>query len=291
MILETRHRTTYAYAHPVSVSHHLLHLVPRATGSQTCRTSAIEVSPAAAVQQAGTDYFGNPSTFLTVQASHSELVIEATSRVELRAATRPQPADTTPFERVVERLRRPRSAEALAAAELALPSPQAPLVPALTAWAAPSFAPGRPVLAAALDLMHRVHKSFRYDPAATTALTTVAEAFALRAGVCQDLAHVMIAALRGQGLPARYVSGYLLTRPQPGRERLVGADASHAWLAVWAGEAGWVDLDPTNDVVPGLEHVTLAWGRDYADVAPVTGVMFGGGEHVVRVAVDVAPVP
>jgi transglutaminase-like putative cysteine protease len=289
VILKVRHRTTYAYAHPVSVSHHLVHLTPRTGGHQLCHEHALEVAPAPTVQADESDYFGNGTTFLTVQTAHTELVLEATSRVEVRARRPHEIAATPAWERLAERLRRPRSLEALTAAELALPSPRAPLVDELTAWARPSFPPARPVLEGALDLVGRIHREFRYDPSATDAGTSVAEAFTLKAGVCQDFAHLAIAALRGLGLPARYVSGYLLTRPPPGRERLIGADASHAWLAVWTGEQGWIDLDPTNDVVPGEEHVTLAWGRDYADVAPVTGVMFGGGEHRVHVAVDVAP--
>jgi transglutaminase-like putative cysteine protease len=289
VILDARHRTTYAYDVPVSVSHHLLHLTPRATGGQLCLATALTVTPEPTVRFAEPDYFGNVATFLTVQSPHSELVIEATSRVEVTPRQPVAAERTRPWEQVAERLRSPRSPEALAAAELALPSPLVPHVPEVTRWAAVSFAAGRPVLAAVLDLVHRLHAEFRYDPAATTTTTTVAEAFALKAGVCQDFAHLAIAAVRGQGLPARYVSGYLMTRPAPGRPRLVGADASHAWLAVWLGEEGWVDLDPTNDVVPGEGHVTLAWGRDYGDVAPVAGVMFGGGDHRVRVAVDVVP--
>jgi transglutaminase-like putative cysteine protease len=138
--------------------------------------------------------------------------------------------------------------------------------------------------------MARIHMDFRYDTTVTDAYTAVDQVFEIRAGVCQDLAHVGIAALRALGLPARYVSGYLLTRPPPGRERMIGADASHAWFAVWAPPFGWVDLDPTNDMIPGDGHITVAWGRDYGDVAPINGIVTGGGEHLIEVGVDVLPI-
>jgi transglutaminase-like putative cysteine protease len=144
------------------------------------------------------------------------------------------------------------------------------------------------VLAAARDLTHRIFTDFAYEPGATNLATSVSDAFAMRRGVCQDFAHLGLSCLRAFGIPARYVSGYLMTRPPPGGERLIGADASHAWLAVWIPGHGWVDLDPTNDMIPGQEHITVAWGRDYGDVSPVSGVMFGGGAHEVAVSVDVA---
>jgi transglutaminase-like putative cysteine protease len=160
----------------------------------------------------------------------------------------------------------------------------------IAGYAAQSFPPGRPVLAGALELMHRIHKDFRYDTTVTDVTTPVDRVFEIRAGVCQDLAHVGIAAMRSLGLPARYVSGYLLTRPPPGKPRLLGADASHAWFSVWAPPFGWVDLDPTNDLIVGESHVTSSWGRDYGDVAPVAGIILGGHDHVVDVGVDVIPV-
>ncbi len=160
----------------------------------------------------------------------------------------------------------------------------------LPGYALESFTPGRPLLAAALDLMSRIHEDFRYDTTVTDASTPVDRVFEIRAGVCQDLAHIGIAAMRSLGLPARYVSGYLLTKPPPGQERLIGADASHAWFSVWAPPFGWVDLDPTNDLIPGEGHITVAWGRDYSDVAPINGIVTGGGDHLIEVGVDVIPV-
>jgi transglutaminase-like putative cysteine protease len=287
MIYEVSHRTVYRYGQPVSVSHHLLHLTPRDSPLQICRDSAIEITPAPSVRTRGADYFGNPTSFVTIQESHVELVLHALSIIEVAPRPVPDPDATPDWEEVRESACRERSAEALEALELSFASPYVPLLPELGAYAAPSFPPGRPVLEGARDLMSRIHQDFAYDPAATTLATPVAEAFAQRRGVCQDFAHIALACLRMLGLPARYVSGYLLTRPPEGKERLVGADASHAWLSLWVPGRGWVDLDPTNDLIPGDEHVTVAWGRDYGDVSPVSGVMFGGGAHTVQVGVDV----
>jgi transglutaminase-like putative cysteine protease len=288
---EVSHRTTYRYRQPVSVSHHLLHLAPRDAAFQSCRGAAIEISPAPTVRSADVDYFGNPTTFVTIQQSHTELVLHALSVIlsviEVRERAIPEPASTPAWESVRNRTVQDLSAEALRALEFTFASPYVPLSSELRSYAAASFPAGRPVLEAARELARRIHADFRYDSGATTPATGVAEAFSLRRGVCQDFAHVGLACLRSLGLPARYVSGYLLTRPPEGKERLVGADASHAWLAVWMPGHDWVDFDPTNDLIPGREHVTVAWGRGYDDVSPVSGVLFGGGEHEVSVAVDV----
>jgi transglutaminase-like putative cysteine protease len=290
VIYEVSHRTVYRYSQPVSISHHLLHLTPRPAVFQTCRDSAIELAPAPSVRAPGTDYFGNPTTFVTVQQNHVELVLRALSIIEVEPREVPEAAATPAWEAVRDRAQDERSPEALEALEFAFASPYVPLLPELRAYAARSFTPGRPVLEAARELTHRVFADFKYDPTATTLTTGVAEAFALRRGVCQDFAHIELACLRALGLPSRYVSGYLVTRPPEGTERLVGADASHAWLSLWVPGHDWVDLDPTNDLIPGDEHITVAWGRDYGDVSPVSGVMFGGGEHRVSVAVDVVRV-
>jgi transglutaminase-like putative cysteine protease len=289
LIYTVSHRTTYSYDEPVSISHHLLHLAPRGTGRQRCRDWALEVDPAPSVRTDDRDYFGNPVTFLTVQQSHRRLVLHASSSVEVQRPELPDAAATPSVGQVRAALAQARGADALAALEHSFPSPYVPFEAELGAWAAPLLAADAPYLAAARALCGRIHAEFRYDPEATSVATPVAAAFRLRRGVCQDFAHLAIACLRAAGLPARYVSGYLLTRPRAGGERLVGADASHAWLAVWLPEQGWVDLDPTNDLVVGEEHVTVAWGRDYGDVAPVSGTIFGGGRHEVTVAVDVMP--
>jgi transglutaminase-like putative cysteine protease len=290
VIYEVSHRTTYRYGQPVSVSHHLLHLTPRLASFQSCRDTAIEMTPAPTVRASSIDYFGNPMTFVTIQQSHVELVLHALSVIEIKDRPVPGAMDTPPWEDVCRRLETDRSPEALEALEFTYGSSYAPVLPGLEDYALRSFARERPLLDAARDLTHRIHEDFRYDPGATTLGTSLAEIFAMRRGVCQDFAHVELACLRAIGLPARYVSGYLLTRPAEGKERLVGADASHAWLSVWISDHGWVDLDPTNDMIPGGEHITVAWGRDYGDVSPVSGVMFGGGAHEVIVNVDVTVV-
>jgi transglutaminase-like putative cysteine protease len=236
------------------------------------------------------DYFGNPLTFLTIQEQHEQLTIESLSLVDVVAPEPREPARTMPWDRIFRQLEQRRTRDDFAALQFAFDSPHTRASADLAAYALQSFAPDRPVLEAALDLTHRIHRDFRYDSDATSVATPVDEVFRLRRGVCQDFVHVQLACLRALALPARYVSGYLLTRPPPGREKLVGSDASHAWVSVWCADAGWVDLDPTNDMATGDEHVTLAWGRDYGDISPINGVTFGGGQHVIEVAVDVIPV-
>jgi transglutaminase-like putative cysteine protease len=287
VIYEVSHRTVYSYSQPVSISHHLLHLTPRDGAFQVCRDTAVEITPSPTVRAPGTDYFGNPTTFVTIQQNHVELVLHALSSIEIADRPVPEAAGTPPWEAVRDTARQDRSGAALQALEFTFASPYVPLAPEMRAYAARSFKPGRPVLEAGRELTHRIFTDFTYEPGATTLATGLVRAFAMRRGVCQDFAHIQIACLRALGLPARYVSGYLLTRPPEGKERLVGADASHAWLAIWIPGHDWVDLDPTNDLIPGREHITIGWGRDYGDVSPVSGVMFGGGAHEVTVAVDV----
>ena len=288
MKFEVSHRTVYRYSQPVSISHHLLHLTPRPATFQRCSDFAIEISPAPSVRAADVDYFGNPTTFVTIQQTHRELVLHALSMIDVAERPVPATAATPAWESVRQLVREDRSPQTLEALELTFASGFIPLLPQLEAYALVSFTPGRPILEAARELTQRIFKDFRYQPGATNLATSVAEVFAMRRGVCQDFAHLQIACLRLLGLPARYVSGYLLTRPASGKERLVGADASHAWLSIWVPGEGWIDLDPTNDMIPGDEHITVAWGRDYADVSPVSGVMFGGGDHEVLVSVDVS---
>lgn len=288
MIYAVRHTTRYAYESPVTLSTHRLRVTPRETAHQRLRRFALEVTPDLCDLIAERDSFGNAAHLLEIREGHDSLVVEARSEVALTA---PSPTlDRTPWEDVAAAAARPRGAEALEAAVFAYPSRFSVADDALEDYARESFAPGRPTLDAARELTARLHADFAYDPTATHAGTLAAEAFGLRAGVCQDFAHVFLACLRALGLPARYVSGYLLTRPPEGRPRLVGADASHAWASVWTPLAGWRDFDPTNDAVPALEHVTCAWGRDYGDVGPIVGVVLGGGAHDLTVEVDVAPI-
>ena len=287
MIYAVRHATTYHYEQPVTLSTHRLRLTPRETPRQKLRRFALDVAPEGARLVAERDIFGNAAHLLDLRQDHDTLTIEARSVVERLPAA--PPVDATPWEQVAAAAARPGGTEALAAAPFAFPSRFTGADDALEDWARTCFTPGRPALEAAAAMMSRIHADWAYDPEATHAGTTAVEAFGLKRGVCQDFAHVFLAACRALGLPARYVSGYLLTHPPEGQPRLIGADASHAWAALWTPEAGWAEFDPTNDCVPDLEHVTCAWGRDYADVGPVVGVVLGAGAHRLEVAVDVTP--
>lgn len=281
------HVTTYAYAEPVSLCQNVAHLAPRPSRRQAAEAPVLSITPDPAVIEDRVDYFGNPVCYFTVQEPHRELTVSVEHRVEV--TPEPAPAHTPAWEAVRDRLPADRAAGWLDAYQFAFDSRFVAAGPRYAEYARPSFAPGRPVLEAARDLIRRVHADFVYDPRATTLATPVAEVFESRRGVCQDFAHLTLSCLRSLGLAARYVSGYLSTLPPPGKERVVGADATHAWVGLFCGDAGWVDLDPTNDAVPADRHVLLAWGRDYEDVSPLKGVILGGGAHTVRVAVDVRP--
>lgn len=281
------HVTTYAYAEPVSLCQNVAHLAPRPCHRQRAEPPVLSITPDPAVIEDRVDFFGNPVCYFTVQEPHRELTVSVEHRVEVEPD--PVPAASPPWELVRDRLPTERGAVWQDAYQFAFDSRFVAADRRYADYARPSFAPGRPVLDAALDLMRRVHTDFVYDPRATTLATPVAEVFETRRGVCQDFAHLMLSGLRSLGLAARYVSGYLSTLPPPGKARAVGADATHAWVSLFCGDAGWVDLDPTNDTVPTDRHVLLAWGRDYEDVSPLKGVILGGGAHTVRVAVDVRP--
>jgi transglutaminase-like putative cysteine protease len=287
VLYDIRHKTTFSYEELVSVSHHVLHLTPRSHPLQTCIDSETIVEPTPAVDSLGEDYFGNPIQHLTVQQPHKVFVVDAHARVEVRSSECPVALEQSdPWEGIRDLLVN----EALAAYEYTFPSPYVAGNEEVRDYALQSFTPGRPILAAAMDLTTRIYREFRYQGGVSDVSTPVSEVFAMRQGVCQDFAHLEIACLRSLGLAARYVSGYLLTRPPEGKEKLVGSDASHAWLSVYAGDAGWVDFDPTNNAVPSLDHITFAWGRDYGDVSPINGFIVGGGAHQISVAVDVNPV-
>ncbi|GAB4114460.1 MAG: transglutaminase family protein [Rubrivivax sp.] len=297
-VLEVTHETRYDYSVAVSPALHLAHLRPLSDAAQTLLDFRLDIDPPPDETGAETDVWGNPRHRFAVLAPHRRLTVRAVSRVQLRPRFAGlEPAGGPAWEAVAARLRYVARAPFEPAVEFTLPSPFVPRLEALRAYARPSFPPGRPVAEGALDLMHRVHADFRYDGEATQVDTPLAEAFAQRRGVCQDFAHVMAGALRMLGLPARYVSGYLLTTPAPGQPALVGADASHAWVQAWVpgtpgvGADGWLDLDPTNDLVPGLGHVRLAVGRDYGDVTPLRGVIRGGGAHTLTVGVHTREIP
>ena len=279
---EVVHTTQYDYSQSVAVSHHLARLSPRVLPNQRRLHHDLEIEPAPAVVTTHTDYFGNAVTFFAMQGAHKRLTVRARSRVALHAMIVPSPSDTPPWEVVADRTALP-----LEALEFLFDSSLAPASAGLSAYAAASFPPGRPMLDAVLELTRRIHEDFTFDQGATTVATPWKDVFKSRRGVCQDFARLEIACLRSLGLPARYISGYLETVPAPGCSRLLGADASHAWLAVYCPGAGWIHVDPTNNVLASAAHVTVAWGRDYSDVSPIHGVILGGGHHTLRVNVDV----
>jgi transglutaminase-like putative cysteine protease len=283
------HETRYEYAHPVSLSRQLLHLTPRETARQTTIEHGIDIEPIPAERAERQDYFGNRLGSFTVSAAHDELVVVADSTVDVMrredAGTPVSPA----WEHVRDRLRQVGPAPLLEPCQFLYASPHIDPLAALARYARLDFRRGRPLFDAVNALMQRIHRDFEFDPEATTVSTPLETLLKERRGVCQDLAHFMIGCLRALGLPARYVSGYLLTLPPPGRPRLIGADASHAWVSVFCPGAGWVDFDPTNCMQPDDQHITVAWGRDFSDVTPMRGVILGGGAHSVDVCVTVTP--
>ena len=290
MMYRVKHATTYTYTSPVAMCHNEAHLAPRSHVHQSVVRSQIEVRPEPEDASTHTDYFGNDVTFFAIQEPHDQLVVHATSLVEVLDRGLPPAAQSTPWEEVRRLVREHRDAETLSAYQFAFESPFIKTSEALAAYARPSFTPDRPIVEAAFDLTRRIHREFRYDPAATTVATPIAEVLRARRGVCQDFAHVMIGCVRSIGLPIRYVSGYLRSRTDAASPCFIGADASHAWVSIFAPPWGWVDLDPTNDVMVNTGHVTVAWGRDYDDVSPIKGVILGGGgEHTIGVAVEVLP--
>jgi transglutaminase-like putative cysteine protease len=283
------HRTTYRYKYPVSVGNHIACLTPRnLPPHHCCLQHELRVRPATTSFQR-TDYFGNRVTFFTVQEPHSRLVVEARSIVIIDDSKK-LPAEKIPWESVVAGLRAPSDLQTIEACQFTFESPRIRTSRELSSYALQSFQPRRDFSEALLDLTDRIHREFQFDAKATSVRTSTEEVFQKRRGVCQDFAHLQIACLRSIGLAARYVSGYLRTYPLPGRPRLIGADASHAWAAAFCPGHGWIDVDPTNNVVPSFGHVTVAWGRDYGDVSPLRGLILGGRDHTLKVNVDVEPV-
>jgi transglutaminase-like putative cysteine protease len=276
------HTTQYQYSEDVSVSHHVARVAPRDFPGQECLQHDLEIEPAPAVVRPHRDYFGNGVAFFIIERAHTELTVRATSRVTIHGRSLPSLESTPPWE-----LARDFDSLPLDAIECLFDSASIAVNDAIVAYAHPSFPPGRPILEAVADLTRRIHADFTFDPQATTVATPLRDVLALRRGVCQDFARLGIACLRSQGLAARYVSGYLETVAAPGAPHLTGVDASHAWLAIYCPGLGWIDVDPTNNLFPSTRHVTLAWGRDYADVSPVHGVILGGGQHSLHVSVDV----
>ena len=288
MTYDLIHRTIYEYALPVTVSHHTARIEPRQLPYQQVGDYSLRVEPLPAVLKPRVDFFGNQVCRFSIQKIHERLEITASSRVTVAAVTPPALALSPEWEAVVKLFSDPVSPGVVEPYQFVFDSPLLRTLPELADYARESFEPGMPLLAAVASLNKRIYTDFKYDPRATTIATPLEEVLEKRRGVCQDFAHLAIASLRSVGLPARYVSGYLRTRPPEGKERLIGSDASHAWFSIFCPDVGWVDFDPTNNLLSGEDHITAAYGRDYSDVSPVSGVITGGGSHRVRVSVDVS---
>ena len=282
------HKTDYTYAQPVALGHNETHLRPRSFESQRCLSHQLEIEPQPAVLSEREDFFGNRVSYFSIQHSHSRLSVTATSEVELQERIRP-PADaaSSSWEGTAARLARECTSEVLDARSYVLDSPLVSPSAEIARYAAVFFPPGRPLIEAVRELMERIHRDFVYDSGSTLVATPLSVVFEHRRGVCQDFAHLAIACLRSQGLAARYVSGYLETFPPPGWDKLIGADASHAWFSVYDPVLGWLDFDPTNNQTPADRHITVAWGRDYSDITPLKGVIYSGGHHQAAVSVEV----
>jgi transglutaminase-like putative cysteine protease len=284
------HTTSYDYAAPVDLASHMLHLLPRELPGQIVHSAKLTTEPAPGRASAADDHFGNHVSWMFLDRRHDLFVVTLEADVDVLFAPPPSANETRPWEQVAA-LALAGGAGAWQAAEFLYDSPMLPHEPSAGVYAKPSFPAGRPVLAGLLDLNARIKRDFTFKAGVTSVHTSVARVISQRAGVCQDFTHLMIAGLRAIGLPARYVSGYLRTRPPAGQPARRGADQSHAWVGAWLGpEHGWVDLDPTNDLVVKDEHVVLGWGRDYGDISPVRGVILGGGRHSLSVGVDLEAV-
>ncbi len=286
MKFDVSHKTLYRYSSAVVQSQHLVHMSPRAAPRQIVRNHSLLVEPAPAVRQDGTDAFGNRTVTLEIEVPHKELVLHARSTIEIERPPALDPKASTPWGALDARLTGGATTD-LDVVQYRCATRQTTANLDIADYAARSFTPGRPVLDAAFDLTRRIFTEFKFDATATDMSTPIVQVFRQRRGVCQDFSHLALACLRAMRVPARYVSGYILTRPPPGQPKLQGTDASHAWISVWCPELGWIDFDPTNGLVVADEHVAIAHGRDYDDVSPISGVLLGGGEHTVTVAVDV----
>ena len=264
------HQTTYTYHEPVSVCYNLLRLVPRNTHRQSCTSVAVEIHPEPDTFHEYEDFFGNKVIYFSIEKEHAKLSVRVSSEIEQRMETAGEPS----LEQDAD------------VGGYLFETPMTAANDDIAAYARGSFRPGRPVLEAAADLMHRIYTDFRFTPGFTTVSTPLATVMRERKGVCQDFAHLAIACCRSVGLPARYVSGYIETLPPPGVEKLIGVDASHAWFSVYIPKMGWVDFDPTNNLLPAEQHITIGWGRDYADIAPMRGILLSSGTHGLSVSVD-----
>jgi transglutaminase-like putative cysteine protease len=282
------HRTIYTYLEPVSVCHNILRLAPRDTERQLCRNVSVRIDPKPDVLSEYVDFFGNKVIYFSIEQEHGQLTVVVHSEIEKRAAGGREMDlyDITTIETVKQDLSDDRQ-EAGEVSQYIFETLMTAGSEAIRTYARVSFQPGRPVLEAGLDLMRRIYNDFEFTPGFSTVSTPLSEVMRERKGVCQDFAHLEIACVRSVGLPARYVSGYIETISPPGVEKLMGVDASHAWFSIYIPHMGWTDFDPTNNVLPGDQHITIGWGRDYADIAPMKGVILSSGSHGLTVSVDV----
>jgi transglutaminase-like putative cysteine protease len=284
------HGTRYSYAEAVSLSHTIVRLRPRNRDQQTCLRHQLSISPAPRARKDSLDYFGNHMAYFSLEESHDQLTIDASSEVEVTSKAPDNLSDGAPWEQVRQMLLDEADRQRLFAREFSFDSPYVTRSLDLASYARPSFAPGQPLLQCVLHLTERIYSDFEFLPGSTKVGTPVSDVLQSRRGVCQDFAHLEIGCLRSLGLASRYVSGYLATTPPPGRVRIAGADASHAWIGVYTPEYGWVDFDPTNGIMPSNGHITVAWARDYDDLGPIRGILVGGRRQRLDVAVDVVPV-
>jgi transglutaminase-like putative cysteine protease len=291
-LYQIEHFTAYHYAEPVMLSHQQLHLTPRPLGHQQLIKHAVAITPTPTLRREFIDAFGNPVTEVAIESAHTALNIAAYTTVKLAESRRhfdDSPAWETVRDALAYRAAWHPQPDLLEATQFLFESPYIRVKRSLRAYASDCFVAERPILEAARALMAKIHAEFKFDAKATTVTTPVMTFFTHKQGVCQDFTHLMISCLRSTGLAARYISGYLLTHPAPGKPRRVGADASHAWVSLFVPELGWIDYDPTNNVMPSLEHITVGWGRDFSDVTPLRGVINGGGEQTLEVKVTVKP--
>ncbi|MBG9377385.1 transglutaminase family protein [Panacibacter sp. DH6] len=288
MQYQVTHTTEYEYHQPVSICHNVAKLFLRDTSDQSCRKTLIKISPEPEIKNEYTDFFGNKTLYFAIQHEHKHLRVTVTSIIDKKPGVNnaPELFTNTAWEEVQQQIATNGEADFSArqyVAETAITQASEQI----RAYSLQSFTPGRSMLAAAKELMQRIHTDFQFVPGFTTVATPLDVVMKERKGVCQDFAHLAIACIRAVGLPARYVSGYLETLPPPGKEKLTGVDASHAWFAVYMPNQGWLDFDPTNNMIPAAQHITIGWGRDYADITPLKGVILSSGPHRLHVSVDV----
>jgi transglutaminase-like putative cysteine protease len=289
-MFDVSHRTIYRYSVPVAQSQHVVHMSPRPVDRQRIKGHTLLIEPAPTLRIEREDYFGNRVVVFDIEQEHRELFINARSTIAVAPAPPIDLAASMPWDRLARNIADPGIGIALDVVAGACGSKHTRPTPEIADYARRSFAPGRPVLAAAWNLVERIYDEFTFDATATDVSTPLTQVLKQKRGVCQDFSHLALACLRSMHVAARYVSGYILTKPPEGVPRLTGADASHAWISVWCPEFGWVDFDPTNCLLPSDEHITIAYGRDYDDVSPISGILLGGSEHSVFVGVDVVPV-